>query len=160
MPCYECIYHSMWTAPQWRELFIDSGTAVINMPVSKIWKNIYRCDVQATLEFYGYFRCPHVYPNKTTFIKYFLLSIFEARQDLWNALIKAVPSNVHGSGGHSKRKCLQDRANFRRSRPWQIVLIFNALYIYAAILLIHFYIWYLYHYSCIDGYSRVTLYTT
>ena len=38
---------------------------------------------------------------------------------------KAVPVKFHGSGGQSKQNCLQDWANFHRSRAWQIVLIFN-----------------------------------
>ena len=37
----------------------------------------------------------------------------------------AVPAKFHGSGGHSKRKCLPDRANFYRSWEWHIVLILN-----------------------------------
>ena len=38
---------------------------------------------------------------------------------------KAVPGKIHGSGGHNKCNCLQDRANFHRSWAWQIVLIFK-----------------------------------
>ena len=37
-----------------------------------------------------------------------------------------VTGKFHGPGGHNKRNCLQDRANFRNSRARPIVLIFNA----------------------------------
>ena len=50
---------------------------------------------------------------------------FKAPQELWNPLSKAVPGKFHGSGGHSKCNCLQDRANFHRSQAWQIVRIFR-----------------------------------
>ena len=57
--------------------------------------------------------------NKTTFIKNRLTPV-----DLWNPLNKAVPGKFHGSGGHSKCNSLQDRANFHRSRGWQIAPLF------------------------------------
>ena len=53
-----------------------------------------------------------------------LLSGFQS--SLRNPLSKTVPGEFHGSGGQSKRNCLQERADFHRSRAWQIVLIFNA----------------------------------
>ena len=50
----------------------------------------------------------------------------------WNSLgtlkfplSKVVPAKFQGSGGHSKCNYSQDRANFHRSRAWQIVLNFN-----------------------------------
>ena len=48
---------------------------------------------------------------------------FQAPQELWNPLSKAVPGKFHGSGGHHKCNCFQDQTNFHRSRAWQIVLI-------------------------------------
>ena len=48
---------------------------------------------------------------------------------LWNPLSQPAPDKFHGCGGHSKRNCLQDPANFHRSQAWQIVLIFNNAYI-------------------------------
>ena len=44
-------------------------------------------------------------------------------QELWNPLSKAVPGKFKRYGGLSKCNCLQDGANFHRSRVWQIVLI-------------------------------------
>ena len=41
---------------------------------------------------------------------------FKAPRELWNPLSKAEPGKFHGSCGRSKRNCLQDRANFLRSR--------------------------------------------
>ena len=35
--------------------------------------------------------------------------------------------SMSGSGGYSKRNCLQDRDNFHRSRAWQIVQHYNVL---------------------------------
>ena len=40
------------------------------------------------------------------------------------------PGKFHGSGGHSKRSCLQDRINFHRSQTLQIVPIFNTVTVY------------------------------
>ena len=50
-------------------------------------------------------------PNKSTFT------------GLRNPLTKAVTGTFHRPDGHSKRSCLQDRANFQRSLTLQIVLI-------------------------------------
>ena len=50
---------------------------------------------------------------------------FKAVRELRNPLSKRVPGKFHGSDGHSKWNCLQDRANFHRSRAMPIVLIFN-----------------------------------
>ena len=69
------------------------------------------------------FKGPFI-PCKITFTKYCI-----THQELWNPLSKAVPGKFHGSGGHSKRNCLQDRANFHRSRAWQIVLIINTVWV-------------------------------
>ena len=41
---------------------------------------------------------------------------------------KSLPSKFHGSGGHNKRNYLQHRANFHRSRAWQIIIILNTVY--------------------------------
>ena len=46
-------------------------------------------------------------------------------RELWNPLSKTVLGKFHGSGGHRKRNCLQDRANFHRSQAWKIVIILN-----------------------------------
>ena len=35
------------------------------------------------------------------------------------------PRELHGSGEHSNRNCLPNQANFRQSRAWKIVQIFN-----------------------------------
>ena len=48
---------------------------------------------------------------------------FKALQELWNPLSKAVPGKFHGSGGHSKHKCLHA---FHGSQAWQIVLTLNS----------------------------------
>ena len=48
----------------------------------------------------------------------------KAPHELWNPLSMAVAGKFHRSVGQSKNNCLQ-RANFQRSQPWQIVLIFN-----------------------------------
>ena len=56
--------------------------------------------------------------SKTTFTKYCLtkwISKLPGPRGVWRL----------ASGWHSKRNCLQDRANFHRSRVWQIVLICN-----------------------------------
>ena len=49
----------------------------------------------------------------------------KASQELWNTLSKAVPGKFHRSYEHSKRKCLQHRANFHKSWVWQILLHFT-----------------------------------
>ena len=59
---------------------------------------------------------------------YKVLSVdFKNPWELWNPLKKAVPGKFHESVGHSKHttcsNCLEDWANFPRSRVWQIVLI-------------------------------------
>ena len=54
-----------------------------------------------------------------------ILRGFQTPRELGNPLSKAVPVKCQGSGAYGKRNCLQDRANFRRSRVWQIALIFN-----------------------------------
>ena len=65
-------------------------------------------------------------PNKTTYTKDWLTQwIFKVPWELWSPLSMAVPTKFQGSGGHSKRNCLPDRANYYRSWAWQIVLIFN-----------------------------------
>ena len=46
-----------------------------------------------------------------------------APQELCIWLSKALPGKIHRSGKHSKHSCLQDRANFHRSRAWQIALL-------------------------------------
>ena len=70
--------------------------------------------------------------NKISFTKYCLAHwVSKLPGVLRNPLSVAVPGKLHGSGGHSKSNCLQDRANFHRSRAWQIVIIFN-----TAVLLI------------------------
>ena len=51
---------------------------------------------------------------------------FKAPHELLKQLDTAVPGKFHRFCGHSKRNCLQDQANFHRSRACQIVLIFNA----------------------------------
>ena len=62
--------------------------------------------------------------NKTT--KYCLPQwISKLPKELWNPSSKTVPGKFHSSDEHSKHNCLQDLANFHRSRAWQIVLIFN-----------------------------------
>ena len=50
---------------------------------------------------------------------------FKAPQELCNPPSKAVSGKFHTSGRQSKRNCLQNRANFQRSRALQIALIFN-----------------------------------
>ena len=52
---------------------------------------------------------------------------FKAPQELWNPLSKAIPGKFHRFDGHSKCNCFQDQANFKRTRAWQIVLIFNTV---------------------------------
>ena len=64
--------------------------------------------------------------NKITFTEYCLTQwIFKAPQELWNLLSKGVPGKFHGSGGHNKQNCLQDRADSHMSRAWQNILVFN-----------------------------------
>ena len=79
--------------------------------------------------------CMSLIPNKTTFTcsrHTALLNGFQsspwALKINWNPPRKAVPGKFHGSSGHSKRHCLQDRDNFHRSRAWQIVVSFNTAY--------------------------------
>ena len=54
-----------------------------------------------------------------------ILRGFQTPRELVNPLSKAVPVKCHGSGAYGNFNCLQDRANFRKSRVWQIALIFN-----------------------------------
>ena len=53
---------------------------------------------------------------------------FKAPRKPWNPLGKAVPTKFHWFGGHDKRHYWQDRANFQRSWPCQIVLFFYTGY--------------------------------
>ena len=60
-------------------------------------------------------------------IKLYSLSIISLRRflrELGNPLSKAVPGTFHASGGHTKHNCLQDQANFHRSRN---MVNFNSL---------------------------------
>ena len=105
---------------------------IVPIPVSKIRKNIYMSDIEVILV--NFTAISNVFrsfiPNKSPITQYCLYSVdFKARRELWNPLSKAVPGKFHGSGGHSNRKCLQDRANFHRYGAWQIVLSFNTIYI-------------------------------
>ena len=68
--------------------------------------------------------------NKNTFTESYSVD-FKAPRKFWNPLGKAVPGKFHSSDGHSKHNSLQDRANFYRSRVWQIMLIYNTVYINA-----------------------------
>ena len=56
-----------------------------------------------------------------------LLSGFQSSPELWNPLSKAVPGRYHGSGRHSKCKCLHDWASFHTSQAWQIVVILKTV---------------------------------
>ena len=96
---------------------------------SRIRKNIYRSNVQVTFELYNHFRCYRsCIPNKIIFTKVLSYSVdFKAPREFWNPLSKAVPNKFHRFGRHSECNCLQDQANFNRSRAWQIVLIFNTV---------------------------------
>ena len=59
-----------------------------------------------------------------------LLNGFQSFPEVRNPLSKAVPGKFHGSGGHSKHNCLQDR------RVWQIVSFLSQyVYIYIYIYL-------------------------
>ena len=53
---------------------------------------------------------------------------FKAPRELRNPVSKAVLGKFQGACGHSKYNCLQDRANFHKSGAWQVVLIFNTVY--------------------------------
>ena len=52
----------------------------------------------------------------------FTCPLFQIKLRLLNP---TVPDKLNGSGGQSKLNCLQNWANFHRSRAWQILLIFN-----------------------------------
>ena len=75
--------------------------------------------------------------NKTTFTKYCLtqwssklpgsFEIHWAWSNEIHWVIRQYLVNFHRSGRRSKGNCLQDRANFHRSRAWQIVLIFHTV---------------------------------
>ena len=96
-------------------------------------KYIYRSDTQLLSSFF-------VLSSPSLQMKLHLLSSlfingFPTPSELWNSLNKALPGKFYGSGGHSKRQCLQDQANVRRSRAWQYVIILTfSLYIYTYIL--------------------------
>ena len=89
--------------------------------MSQISKHIYCSDVQVTFEvnvnqdLYRSF-----IPNKPTFIKPCLA---QWMSKLCNPLNKVVPGQFHGSGGYSKRNCLQNQANSHKAWAWQIILI-------------------------------------
>ena len=71
-------------------------------------------------------------PNKTTFYYVLPYSVdFKAPQELWNPFskAKAVPGKFHGPGRHSKHNYIQNWAIFCRPRAWQIVLIFNTVFL-------------------------------
>ena len=54
-----------------------------------------------------------------------ILKLFGRFEIHW---VRQHPVNFTGlAGGHSKRNCLQDQANFYRSWAWQTVLIFNTV---------------------------------
>ena len=83
------------------------------MQNQKLKKNIYRSDVQVSSELYR------------SFIPIKLSLLFSITQWISNPPSKAVPGKFYGCGGHSKRKCLQDRSNFNGSQAWQILPILN-----------------------------------
>ena len=56
-----------------------------------------------------------------------LLRLFQSSSGSLNPLSKAKPGIFHSSGGHIKYNCLQDWADFHRSRAWQIALIFTTV---------------------------------
>ena len=70
--------------------------------------------------------CVSFIPNIPTFTKYCPTQWISNLP--WSFEIHWVFGIFNGSGGHSKHICLQDQASFRRSRAWQIVLIFNTVY--------------------------------
>ena len=63
--------------------------------------------------------------NETTFAVLSFSVDFKAPWKLSNPLSKAVVNEFHGSDGHSKCNCLQERTNCHRCQAWLIVLIFN-----------------------------------
>ena len=63
---------------------------------------------------------------------------FKTPWELWNSLNKVVPGKFHGFGGHKKCDCLQDQANFHRSRTWQIVLILTLEMNHSSVLIFTF----------------------
>ena len=89
--------------------------------MSKIRKHIYRSDVQVTSDVYRSF-----IPNKTTFTKYCLTQwISKLLRSFEIDWVRLFLVNFIGLVGIVNATCLQDRANFDRSRAWQTVLIFN-----------------------------------
>ena len=96
---------------------------ILAISASKSGENIYRSDV--LLELCYHFRCLHVFYSKQNYIyKVVSYSVnFKAPRELWYPLSKTIRGKFHGSAGGSIRNCLQVRANFHRSRAWQIVLI-------------------------------------
>ena len=59
---------------------------------------------------------------------------FKAPGEFLNALSNEVPGTFYGSGGHNERNCLQYRANFQRSREWQVILISKSACVVEAYL--------------------------
>ena len=55
---------------------------------------------------------------------------FKAHSEVWNTLSTTVADTFHGPGGYSKPNFLLDRDHFRRSRVWQIYLVFNTTTFY------------------------------
>ena len=107
----------------WRSLLnVCSISSWPTMAVLKIRKNIYRSDVQSTLSFTVILAVYRSFiPNHTAFTKYFLTQWISKLRG--NSEIHWV--NFTGLAGIENAFFLQDRANFHRSRAWQIVLIFN-----------------------------------
>ena len=76
-------------------------------------ENINRSDVQVMFGLYGDFSCLQVIYSKCNYGYQALpFSVdFKVPRELWNPLIKAVPGEFHGSGGHS------ERANVDKTEP-------------------------------------------
>ena len=67
-----------------------------------------------------------LFKTKLQLLSTVLISGFQSPRELWNPLSEAVPGKFHGFGGDGKPNCLQDRANFQRSRAWQVIFFYTA----------------------------------
>ena len=100
-------------------------------PMSKMRKNIYRSDLWALCSF-QMFTGP-IFQVKLHFAEYCITQWISKLPGSFEIhWVKQYLVKFHGSGGHSKCKCLHDRANSHRSLAWLIVLIFNTSTIYIG----------------------------
>ena len=101
-------------------LYVPSGFAVLNFVAIVLRVAEKPCDLFIHVLSVASSVNSNIFQTKLYLLSTVLLSEFQSF-----LLSKAVSGKYHGSGGQSKRHCLQDQANVHMSLAWQLVLIIN-----------------------------------